>query len=247
MPWIDHPLAAISGRLPACLAIRLGVGPLCSFTFDDCPHSALANAGKVLEGAGAAGTFFISGSKLGTVENGNRMLAAEDLRALVNRGHELGCHSYSHRSLRELSIQEIRSDLAANEAILLSASGAESLVSFAYPYGETCWRAKVEIARRFGAGRGVREGINGGLIDLTQLRAITVTARDFSLDRLTRWVEMAKRRRGWLIFSTHDVVDSPTNWGCTPRQFAQVVDLVQAAGIEILTMRNALGRVMHRG
>lgn len=246
MRSISNSIAAISGRLPASLAIRLDVGPLCSFTFDDCPYSALENAGKILEDAGVGGTFFVAGSELGR-RGEERMLAPEDLHTLVNHGHELGCHSHSHRSFRELSIADIRQDLDANQKLLLAASGAESLVSFAYPFGETRWTAKVEIARRFGAARGIREGINRRLIDLSELRGIGITARDFSLDRLANWVEMAKRERGWIVFYTHDVAKSASHWGCTPEQFAQVVNLVRTAGIEILTVRNATGRVMHRG
>ncbi len=248
MHWLKHPIAAISGRLPASPAIRLNTNPLCSFTFDDCPYSALQNAGKILEEAGVAGTFFVSGSILLSRQAGDkRMLAPEDLVSLLNHGHELGCHSYSHRSFRGLPIEVIRRDLMDNRALLMSTPGAESLVSFAYPYGETRWRAKLEIVKQFGVARGVHEGVNGRLIDLSQLRAITITARGFSLAKFSRWVEIAKRRRGWIVFTTHDVRENPSDWGCTPHQFAQVLNLVRAAQIEILTIRNALGRVMHRG
>jgi peptidoglycan/xylan/chitin deacetylase (PgdA/CDA1 family) len=247
MQRTSHPIAALSGRLPGNLAIRLDAGALCSFTFDDCPSTTLKNAGRILEDVGAGGTFYVSGSLLGSTDpEEGPILAAEDLLELVNHGHELGCHSHAHRSFRELSIAQIRRDLDANDTLLLSASGAESLVSFAYPFGETRWAAKLEVARRFGSARGVRAGINGRLIDLSELRAIAITARGFSLAKLASWVDRAKRRRGWIVFYTHDVAESPGKWGCTPQQFAQVVALVRAAGIEILTVRNALGRVMHR-
>lgn len=245
MRSFSNAIAAVSGRLPASLAIRLDAGPLCSFTFDDCPYSALENAGRILEDAGVGGTFFVAGSLLGS-RKGERMLARDDLPTVINHGHELGCHSHSHRSFREMSIADIRQDLDANQKLLLSASGAESLASFAYPFGETRWSAKVEIARRFGAARGIREGINRRLIDLSELRGIEISAREFSLDKLAKWIEKAKRERAWVVFFTHDVANSPSQWGCTPNQFAQVVNLVRAAEIEILTVRNATGRVMHR-
>lgn len=44
---------------PVNLAVRLDEGPICTFTFDDCPVTALEHGGAHLSALGCAGTFFI--------------------------------------------------------------------------------------------------------------------------------------------------------------------------------------------
>jgi len=45
--------------------------------------------------------------------------------------------------------------------------------------------------------------------------------------------------RGWLIFSTHDVSDSPTPYGCTPEMFTRVLDWSLASGAIVLPVAEA--------
>lgn len=202
----------------------------------------------MLEQAGVGGTFFVAGSLLGNDTDAHPdMLRRRDLATLVGGGHELGCHTYSHRSVLTTSRADLNADLDRNRDVLLGASGAESLVSFAYPFGEVSWSAKAEIARRFGAARGVRRGINGRILDLSELRGVPIYSNGFSDDAMRELIGRTLRSRGWLILYTHDVDRVPSTWGCTPDQFARVLELVLAARIEVLPMRSALGRLMHRG
>jgi peptidoglycan/xylan/chitin deacetylase (PgdA/CDA1 family) len=71
-------------------------GPLVSFTFDDFPVSALSNGGRILEDFGARGTYYFSYGLMGREEPTGKMFSAEDLAAVIDRGHELGCHTYDH-------------------------------------------------------------------------------------------------------------------------------------------------------
>lgn len=240
-------ISKASGRLPGNVAVRLDNAPLCTFTFDDCPRSALENAGRILEQHGLVGTFFVAGATLDQASGKySEMLGSKDLETLVCRGHELGCHSYSHKSLRSSPIEEMRADFDRNREVLLSASGAESLTSFAYPFGEANRMAKVEVAKRFAAARGVRPGINGRIIDLAQLRAVAIHAHEFSERRVQTLIQRTLKTRGWLIFYTHEVEASPSSIGCTEQQFERTLDMVVASQIEVLSMRSAVGRIMHR-
>jgi len=240
-------IAKASGRLPGNLAVRLDNAPLCTFTFDDCPRSALENGGRILEQRGLAGTFFVAGAFLDDASGKhNQMLSPRDLKTLVRRGHELGCHSYSHKSLRSTPIEDIRVDLDRNRDVLLGASGAESLTSFAYPFGEAKWTAKAEVAKRFASARGVRPGINGRVLDLSQLLAVGIHDKEFSQERVQMLIQRTLKRRGWLILYTHEVESLPSTIGCTAQQFEETLDMVVAAHIEVLPMRSALGRIMHR-
>ena len=201
----------------------------------------------MLEQRGANGTYFVTAAWL---DDGSgvhsHMLGPSDLAELVQRGHELGCHTYSHKSLLGRSIPSLNDDLDHNRDVLLRESGAESLVSFSYPYGEASWGVKKQIGARFAAARGVRPGINGRIVDLAQLLAVRLCIEDFSKERIHALIQRAKRSRGWLIFYTHGVKSDATRGSCTEEQFAETLDMVVESDIEILPIRNAIGRIMHR-
>src|SRR3954469_22956024 len=71
--------------------------PMVSFTFDDLPKSAVTTGADLLEAHGARGTFYISGALVG-VETPDWVAGdAADVLSLYNLGHEIGCHTFSHR------------------------------------------------------------------------------------------------------------------------------------------------------
>ena len=44
---------------------------------------------------------------------------------------------------------------------------------------------------------------------------------------------------GWLILATHDVSETPTRYGCTPRFFEQVAHLALESGADVLPVSRA--------
>ena len=70
--------------------------PLISFTFDDFPRSALFNGGAALERYGAVGTYYSALGLMGKNAPTGEMFRREDLQHLLQRGHELGCHTFGH-------------------------------------------------------------------------------------------------------------------------------------------------------
>src|SRR5262245_43876365 len=70
--------------------------PLISFTFDDFPRSALFTGGKLLERYGAVGTYYAALGLMGKIAPTGEMFHREDLQSLLERGHELGCHTFDH-------------------------------------------------------------------------------------------------------------------------------------------------------
>ncbi|MBZ5623491.1 MAG: polysaccharide deacetylase family protein [Acidobacteriia bacterium] len=70
--------------------------PLISFTFDDFPRSALHTGGAILNRSGLAGTYYACLGLMGGETATGKLFNADDLKILIDRGHELGCHTYSH-------------------------------------------------------------------------------------------------------------------------------------------------------
>jgi peptidoglycan/xylan/chitin deacetylase (PgdA/CDA1 family) len=245
MELMQRLAGRIASAIPVNPAIRLDDGPICCFTFDDCPRSALDNGGGVLEAAGGAGTFLVS-TLFGTGKSEVPMMWGEDLVRAVARGHEIGCHTYSHAHMGRLSAREMSEEIDKNAASIRSVLPDTALASFAYPFGEVSLRAKRCVARRFAIARGLRPGLNGRVVDLSELRTVTLASSYFDRDAIVDVVKRAASGRSWLVFSAHDVTEHPSPWGCMPAEFEFVVSTVRNAGFEILTLKGALGRVAHR-
>ncbi len=242
---VSRVMGRVASAFPGNVAIRLDDGPLCSFTFDDCPRSALLNGGAALGAVGAAGTFFVSAGAV-KGEDADTFMWGDDLLAALEEGHELGCHTASHVSVRCLKMSELERDLEENAGAAREISPDIAFTSFAYPFGEVSIRAKSLIGNRFGVARGIRPGLNGRWVDLAELRAIGLRSETFDAKAVARLARAAVRRRSWLVFFTHDVCTNPSKWGCTPTQFQEVLDIVRTAGIAILPLKAALGRMAHR-
>ena len=88
--------------------------PLISFTFDDVPDSALHNGATILERHGVRGTFYIAGGLAGRVEVDRTLISSDGCADLADRGHEVGCHTYSHTKIRRMSGGGLARDLDRN-------------------------------------------------------------------------------------------------------------------------------------
>ena len=92
-----------------------------SFTFDDVPASAYTNGAAVLEDHGVHGTFYIAAGTLGDMDTDWRVIDREQVRALHARGHEIGCHTYSHVGVDTLDAVTMDEECRQNRGFLARA------------------------------------------------------------------------------------------------------------------------------
>jgi len=224
---------------PARIAFPGGV---VSFTFDDFPRSAWVEGGAVLKRHGARGTYYAAMGLAGGDSPPGPMFEAEDLRAALAGGHEIACHTFSHRDCCRAAPGEIADEIERNAAALSPIVGAAGLVDFAYPFGGVSQTAKRALAGRFASCRGTGRGINAGTVDLCDLRSTSLYANGFDPDALRKMIDDTRIVGGWTIFYTHDVCSEPSAFGCTPQQLAEVVGYA-AAVATVLPVREALARL----
>ena len=216
--------------------------PIVSFTFDDAPKTACTHGGAILGRYGYLGTYYCAGDLLGKSHPSLGVYCdAEDVRALIREGHEIGCHTRSHLDCQTAPRAEIERDMADNRK-LFAEEFDQTLTSFAYPFGVVTLGAKLAASAQYSSARGIRPGINRNVADLAQLKAISVYS-NLQLDVFQRIIEETRQSRAWLIFYTHDVDEEPSAYGCTPSEFEAVVRLVYDSGCEVLPIKNALGAV----
>jgi len=248
MPSLSARIDDFAGRLTNRLIERLPgpqimvptTTPIVSFTFDDVPDTALSAGAAILESCDARGTFYISGGLAGQREADRTLISAAGCAELLQRGHELGCHTFAHPNLRHQYGDALERDIASNQAFLAGLAGGRRPTNFAYPYNAGSFRARALMARTFRSARGGLNGINRGLTDRTYLHGVPIQQPEESVLALRSVVDDLVANPGWLIFYAHDIADAPTPYGCTPASFATLVRHARDAGCTILTVEAAL-------
>jgi len=213
--------------------------PIVSFTFDDAPDSAKYNGARILEDQGVRGTFYIAGGLTGQSLPGRTIISTADCIDLARKGHEVGCHTFSHDNVRTLRRGELIEDLDRNRAYLANELGIKAR-NFAFPFNIASPSARRLLAHRYRTCRGGQEGINRGATDPGYLKSVEIRQPEDYVDGLTRWVSDLVQNPGWLIFFTHDISTTPTPFGCRPETFERLVKSTVDAGCTILPIDQAL-------
>ena len=214
--------------------------PLVSFTFDDFPRTALHVAGTMLRRYGFAGTYYTSLGLVGKLDASGEMFKEEDLRLLLDQGHELGCHTFSHCDSSETASGEFLNAIDANAVALQERFPQKTFTSFSFPKSAPRARTKQLVGRRFECCRGGGQTFNAGAIDLNYLRAFFLEQARGGMDEVKQMIDRNTEAKGWLIFATHDVCDQPSPYGCRPEFFADTVRYVAGAGARVLPVVEAL-------
>jgi peptidoglycan/xylan/chitin deacetylase (PgdA/CDA1 family) len=214
--------------------------PLVSFTFDDVPASAYSNGAAILEQAGLRGTFYIAAGTCGTMDEHWRVIDRDQVRALYDSGHEIGCHTFSHVAVDRLGAQDLDEECRRNRDLLHELCPGIHLTNFCYPFGRVSLPRKRQLDQRFDTCRGIYQGINAGIVDLALLRVVELYDRTLTRDKLERVLRETRQRNGWLIFYTHDVAELPSWIGASPGLLREAIEAVQAENMPCLPIRDAL-------
>ena len=217
--------------------------PLVSFTFDDVPDSAYLNGAAVMEDRGIRGTFYIATGTCGNIDIYWRVIDRGQVRALHDRAHEIGCHTFRHVSVDRLDARGMDEECRRNDDALRALCDGIQVTNFCYPFGRLSLARKLQLQKRFHTCRGIYEGINTGTIDLGLLQVIELYDRTLTPDKLQRALRATRERNGWLIFYTHDVADTASWIGCSPAVLRSTIEAVQAEGLACLPVRDALNEI----
>lgn len=108
-----------------------------ALTFDDGPNGEKTNKiVKLLEQNKAHATFFMVGNKM---EYGK-----ETILNVLNKGNEIGSHSYSHKNMKRMKIEDIMSDEEKTKEIFNNITGRE-IIYTRPPYGNINQKIKESL------------------------------------------------------------------------------------------------------
>lgn len=226
--------------------------PLVSFTFDDFLRSAFLEAGSILGRYGNRGTFYASLGLMGRQSAMGPMFEAADLEELLHLGHELGCHTFGHCHSWNTPPDIYERAILQNQKALTELLPEITFQTFAYPFSAPRLAVKRIAARHFlccrGGGLRARRHFPGAggqtfnceVADLNLLCAVFLEQMRDNPKAVKSLIDHNARARGWLIFATHDVRDTPSRFGCTPGFFEQVVQWSLESGARILPVVEAM-------
>lgn len=240
--------ARISGKLSRFLARNIATKklpmsntrPLVTFTFDDAPASACAAGARLLEQHNARGTYYICGGGCGSTGYCGRLASAAQVHDLCTKGHEIGCHTYSHIAVAGVGDDALAAELERNRSFLQGIHGDIVVRNFAYPYGELSFGTKLYLQAHFDSCRSLHPGVNAGAADLGALKCCELQNASIDRQGIADIIAETVRRNGWLIFTCHDVDDQPSRFGVSPELLTFALQTARAAGCHLLTVRDAL-------
>jgi peptidoglycan/xylan/chitin deacetylase (PgdA/CDA1 family) len=246
--FAEAPYRMLAGKLTRFLARNVpakkltmrNTRPLVSFTFDDAAASACITGAALLEQFHARSTFYISGGKCGKPSPTGRLATAEQLKALHADGHEIACHTFSHMPVVGISRQALASDLDRNRSFLQGILGNIPISNFAYPYGDISFATKRYLGERYDSCRALTPGVNADVADLGVLKCNALEQRSIGRQGVSHLIIEAVRRNGWLLFTSHDVDDAPSQYGVRPDFLIFALRSALAAGCRLVTVAHAL-------
>jgi peptidoglycan/xylan/chitin deacetylase (PgdA/CDA1 family) len=234
---LSHRLAMHFRVAPLRLA---GDQPLVSFTFDDVPRSAATLGADLLDDHGGRGTFYVAGGLVGRPSPEWKMVDADGVCALHEDGHEIGCHTYSHRRACDLDAATMQAEIEGNRRYFRSLDPTINVRNFAYPYGFGSIQRKRQLGEAFDSCRSIVPKVNSGTVDLQFLHAMPLIDDRIGARGIERAFDETVAKGGWLIFYTHDVAPSPSAYGCTPALLRKALEEANRRDVQILNIAEAL-------
>ena len=214
--------------------------PLISFTFDDAPASAVSTGAAIVEEHGGRATYFVSLGLLGSHTELGEIGSVADLHRAVEHGHELGCHTYDHLDAWGVSTREFMSSVNRNRDELARLMHGRSFETFSYPKNGATIAVKSAVDELFTCCRGGGQCGNIGAVDRNLVRAFFISPfNGIDIERMKRLIDVNAEQRGWLVFATHDIVDTPSRFGCTPALLDEIAAHAARSGAALLPMREA--------
>ncbi len=219
-----------------------------SLTFDD-GFATHVRGADILDAHGLKGTFYVILSRLGR----EGYMSTDDLEALASAGHEIGAHTFTHRNLPELPVDEATRELCDARVALRELGFAAE--SFAYPFGASTPELQ-RIARecQYNSARGVGGLRNPMTCVDCPVKESVVPARTFeiatppsivpetTLATIQQYVTTVERNGGgWVLLVFHNVCDGCATNAVSPA----VLDQLAAWLVERKTLVATVDQIVH--
>ena len=213
--------------------------PIISISFDDFPKSVMETALPMLDSYDWKATFYVAAGLENITNHLGLHYSRDDLQKLQAENHEIGCHTYHHLNVAELSANRVNEQISSNEKAMKALGHHVKMDTFAYPFGETSINRKKQLAESFASLRGIMPGIHYDKVDLNQVKSVPIYTGP-SLTNTFNYIKSLEKKPGWLTLFTHDIRENPSEWGCTPDDFERVLHAIHQSGAIVLPIQRAI-------
>jgi len=213
--------------------------PVISFTFDDFPRSSLLTGGAILQSHGVVGTYYACLGLMGTQAPTGPLFLPQDMELLLEQGHELGCHTFDHSHAWDTKPAAFEHSVVENREALSNLVPEATFKTLSYPISVPRAETKRRIAKYFDCCRCGGQTFNIGKVDLNYLSAFFLEKSRDNPEVVKKLIDQNREAGGWLILATHDVSENPTQWGCTPAFFDDIVRYAVESGARVLPVSQA--------
>lgn len=215
--------------------------PLISITFDDIWAGAMNPGATELEKRGWKGSFYVTG-KYARLAADPAYAHVDDIKSLIQRGHEIGSHSNTHPLMTSINNNDLAEEVKNNHDYLKFLGQAPE--GFAYPFGDFTEEVETEVKRYHGYARTSLVGLNDKTLDRFRLRIMPVTTST-TTSELFAWIEDAERTSTWLILLFHDLKpgEGDATYTTSSTQYLQIMDYLERKKLTVLPVNAALKEV----
>ncbi|MFH1968329.1 MAG: polysaccharide deacetylase family protein [bacterium] len=212
-----------------------------TLSFDDGWLSTYRNGIPVLNSYGIKSTQYIFTDALGTAG----YITSAQMLDMQNQGHEIGAHSKTHSDLTTLTDAQLTDEILGSKQTL-EALGANTITSFAYPFGE--WNENIKNILGQSGYQGARTamlqdgGFNYANQDPFLLKTVSVEI-DTSVTEIQQWILEAINNRTWLILVYHQIENSGGQYSTTPQNLRSVANYISANNVKTVTIGQGLNKL----
>ncbi len=202
------------------LTWRAGAQGAYSFTFDDGATGQSQYAVPALNARHMHGTFFLTGASVEAWYSTVGRFHVPQVLAAVAGGHEIGCHTYSHPRLNELSDADIHTQMRLNRDYFKQ--WGIDLISMSYPHSATSGRVQSIVGQYVEFARGGYPMINNSAA-WAEITPLDLRWSSHDADHRA-CIDRAVATGTWAIGVFHQVGGSQE--GPSREEFCRLVDYV---------------------
>lgn len=172
-----------------------------SYTFDDGLQEHYTLVYPELEKYGFKGTFWVCGKIIEDKEAalGKARMTWNQLKEMSDKGHEISNHGWSHLVLRNKKTEQVRTEIAKNDSVILAETGKRPL-TFCYP-GNFVDEQVIKIASEGRVGTRLRQYAIGG------------EKAHSTSEALDKWVNELLLSGDWGVTMTHGITYGYDSFG----------------------------------
>jgi peptidoglycan/xylan/chitin deacetylase (PgdA/CDA1 family) len=229
--------ARVAPAAPAAVVAKPAAGKgIVSVTFDDGYANQVTNAFPVMKAKKIPGTFYLISGWLGS----SSYMSVSQAKELQAAGSEIGSHTVDHKNLKDLSVDQMDTELSGSKTQLEKDFGP--ITSFAYPEGGYTAQAQAEVAKYYGNARTTDSGQNVKGSYGRYTIAIGYVFNSTTTATVQGWLATAKADNAWLILCYHRVADDqPGNaYTASVGAFSAQMAAVQASGLATVTVKDGV-------